>query len=139
MNFQYQIQGADFTNAGLASSQVKKVLKQLNVDPKVIKRVVVCLYEAEVNIVAHAWSGVINVNISTERIVMTLTDKGPGIPDIALAMQKGYSTASPQVREMGFGAGMGLPNIDANADQFIINSIVNEGTTVEILVYLSQS
>jgi anti-sigma regulatory factor (Ser/Thr protein kinase) len=139
MNFQYQIQGADFTNAGLASSQVKKVLKQLNVDPKVIKRVVVCLYEAEVNIVAHAWSGVINVNISTERIVMTLTDKGPGIPDIALAMQKGYSTASPQVREMGFGAGMGLPNIDANADQFKINSIVNEGTTVEILVYLSQS
>lgn len=139
MNFQYQILGADFTNAGLASSQVKKVLKQLNVDPKVIKRVVVCLYEAEVNIVAHAWSGVINVNISTERIVMTLTDKGPGIPDIALAMQKGYSTASPQVREMGFGAGMGLPNIDANADQFKINSIVNEGTTVEILVYLSQS
>jgi anti-sigma regulatory factor (Ser/Thr protein kinase) len=139
MNFQYQILGADFTNAGLASSQVKKVLKQLNVDPKVIKRVVVCLYEAEVNIVAHAWSGVINVNISTERIVMTLTDKGPGIPDIALAMQKGYSTASPQVREMGFGAGMGLPNIEANADHFKINSIVNEGTTVEILVYLSQS
>jgi serine/threonine-protein kinase RsbT len=139
MNFQYEIQGADFTNAGQASSQVKKVLKQLNVDPKVIKRIVVCLYEAEVNIVAHAWSGLIDVNISTERIVMTLSDKGPGIPDIALAMQKGFSTASPQVREMGFGAGMGLPNIEANADQFRINSIVNEGTTVEILVYLSQS
>lgn len=137
MKFQYEIQGADFTNAGYASSQVKKVLKQLNVDPKLIKRVVVCLYEAEVNIVAHAWSGAIDVEISTERISMVLTDKGPGIPDIPLAMQKGYSTASPQVREMGFGAGMGLPNIQANSDEFRINSIVNEGTVVEIVVYLS--
>ncbi len=137
MKFHYQIQGADFTNAGYASSQVKKVLKQLNVDPKLIKRVVVCLYEAEVNIVAHAWSGAIDVEISTEKISMELTDKGPGIPDIQLAMQKGYSTASPQVREMGFGAGMGLPNIQANADEFRINSIVNEGTVVEIVVYLS--
>jgi len=137
MKFHYEIQGADFTNAGYASSQVKKVLKQLNVDPKLIKRVVVCLYEAEVNIVAHAWSGAIDVEISTERISMVLTDKGPGIPDIPLAMQKGYSTASPQVREMGFGAGMGLPNIQANADEFRINSIVNEGTVVEIVVYLS--
>lgn len=137
MKFHYQIQGADFTNAGYASSQVKKVLKQLNVDPKLIKRVVVCLYEAEVNIVAHAWSGAIDVEISTEKISMELTDKGPGIPDIQLAMQKGYSTASPQVREMGFGAGMGLPNIQTNSDEFRINSIVNEGTVVEIVVYLS--
>lgn len=137
MKFRYEIQGADFTNAGLASSLVKKVLKQLNVDPKLVKRVVVCLYEAEVNVVAHAWSGVIDVEISTEKISMVLTDKGPGIPDIPLAMQKGYSTASPQVREMGFGAGMGLPNIQANADEFRINSIVNEGTVVEIVVYLS--
>ncbi len=137
MKFHYKIQGADFTNAGYASSQVKKVLKQLNVDPKLIKRVVVCLYEAEVNIVAHAWSGAIDVEISTDKISMELIDKGPGIPDISLAMQKGYSTASPQVREMGFGAGMGLPNIQANADEFRINSIVNEGTVVEIVVYLS--
>ncbi len=137
MKFRYEIQGADFTNAGLASSQVKKVLKQLNVDPKLVKRVVVCLYEAEVNVVAHAWNGAIDVEISTEKISMVLTDQGPGIPDIPLAMQKGYSTASPQVREMGFGAGMGLPNIQANADEFRINSIVNEGTVVEIVVYLS--
>lgn len=138
MIFRYEVQGGDFTNAGFASSQVKKVLKQLNVDPKLIKRVVVCLYEAEVNIVAHAWSGAIDIEISTEKISLVLTDKGPGIPDIPLAMQKGYSTASPQVREMGFGAGMGLPNIQANADELKINSVVNEGTTVQIVVYLSK-
>lgn len=139
MHFRYEIQGGDFTNAGFASSQVKQVLKQLNVDPKLIKRVVVCLYEAEVNVVAHAWSGVIEVEVNTERIQIVLADKGPGIPDISLAMQKGFSTASPQVREMGFGAGMGLPNIESNADEFRINSKVNEGTAVEIMVYLSQA
>ncbi len=136
MLFEYKIAGGDFANAGNASSQVKKVLKQLNVDSKLIKRVVVCLYEAEVNIVAHAFSGIINVDINTERIEMVLQDKGPGIPDISLAMQKGYSTASPEVREMGFGAGMGLPNIQNNADKLDIESVVNEGTTVRIVVNL---
>lgn len=139
MHFEYTIEGGDFTHAGYASSQVKKVLKQLNVDPKLVKRVVVCLYEAEVNIVAHAYSGIIYTDIDTERIVMRLVDKGPGIPDIPLAMQKGYSTASPEVREMGFGAGMGLPNIQNNADELKINSVVNEGTTVEIVVYFNRS
>ena len=138
MHFEYRIEGGDFTRAGYASSQVKKVLKQLNVDPKLIKRVVVCLYEAEVNVVAHAYSGTIYSDIDTERIVMKLVDKGPGIPDIPLAMQKGYSTASPEVREMGFGAGMGLPNIQNNADELKINSEVNVGTTVEIVVYFNR-
>jgi anti-sigma regulatory factor (Ser/Thr protein kinase) len=138
MQFEYSIQGADFAHAGYASSQVKKVLKQLNVDPKLIRRIVVCLYEAEVNVVAHAYSGTIYTDIDTERIVMKLVDNGPGIPDIPLAMQKGYSTASPEVREMGFGAGMGLPNIQNNADELKINSKVGEGTTVEIVVYLNQ-
>ena len=137
MQFEYTINGGDFSHAGYASSQVKKVLKQLNVNPKLIKRVVVCLYEAEVNVVAHAYSAVIYIDINTERIEMRLVDKGPGIPDIPLAMQKGYSTASPEVREMGFGAGMGLPNIENNADNLKINSVVNEGTTVEIVVNLS--
>lgn len=137
MQFEYEIVGGDFSNAGFASSQVKKVLKQLNVDPQLIKRIVVCLYEAEVNVVAHAFSGKILVDIDTQRIVMRLIDKGPGIPDIPLAMQKGYSTASSVVREMGFGAGMGLPNIDSNADEFKINSVVGEGTTVEIVVYIN--
>jgi len=138
MQFEYSIEGGDFTHAGYASSQVKKVLKQLNVDPKLIKRVVVCLYEAEVNVVAHAYSGKIYTDISTDRICMKLEDKGPGIPDIQQAMQMGYSTASPEVREMGFGAGMGLPNIQNNADEFNISSVVNEGTVVEIVVYLNQ-
>jgi anti-sigma regulatory factor (Ser/Thr protein kinase) len=138
MLFEYKIDGGDFSNAGYASSQVKKVLKQLNVDPKLIKRVVVCLYEAEVNIVAHAFTGTIYTDIDTERIVMRLVDKGPGIPDIPLAMQKGYTTASPEVREMGFGAGMGLPNIENNADELKINSVINEGTSVEIVVYLNR-
>ena len=117
MSFEYRVTGGDFTHAGYASSQVKKMLKQLGVDSIVIKRVVVCLYEAEVNIVAHAWDGIINVELDTDTIFMKLTDNGPGIADIEQAMQKGFSTASPEVREMGFGAGMGLPNISANADQ----------------------
>jgi len=114
----------------------KKVLKQLNVDPKLIKRTVVALYEAEVNIVAHAYNGVIKIDLDTERIYINLTDEGPGIPDIELAMQKGYSTASPEVREMGFGAGMGLPNIQSNADNLRIRSEVGKGTTVEIEFFL---
>ncbi|HNS30318.1 MAG TPA: ATP-binding protein [Tenuifilaceae bacterium] len=136
MQLEYSIEGGDFSHAGFASSQVKRVLKQLNVDPKLIKRVVVCLYEAEVNVVAHAYSGIIHVLINTNEIVMKLVDKGPGIPDISLAMQKGYSTASDKVREMGFGAGMGLPNIQHNADDFKISSNVGEGTNLEITIKL---
>ena len=136
MNFEYKVTGGDFTHAGYASSQVKKMLKQLGVDSTVIKRVVVCLYEAEVNIVAHAWDGIINIELETDTIFMKLSDNGPGIADIELAMQKGYSTASPEVREMGFGAGMGLPNISANADRFRIDSEPGRGTTLEITINL---
>lgn len=136
MKLEYKVEGGDFARAGWASSQVKKVLKQLNIDQSVIKRVVVALYEAEVNIVAHAYRGVITVNIDAEKIRMKLEDEGPGIPDIPLAMQRGYSTASPQVREMGFGAGMGLPNIDTNADIFDIKTDLGVGTTLEITINL---
>jgi len=138
MQFEYIIEGGNFSKAGTASSLFKKVLKQLNVDPKLIKRTVVALYEAEVNIVAHAYNGVIRIDIDTERIYINLTDKGPGIPDIELAMQKGYSTATPEVREMGFGAGMGLSNIKANADSLRIQSEVGKGTTVEIEFLLKE-
>lgn len=133
MHFEYTIDGGDFAHAGVASSQVKKVLKKLNVDSQLIKRVVVALYEAEVNIVAHAWKGKITVDIGQQEITLKLTDEGPGIPDIDLAMQAGYTTASAQVREMGFGAGMGLPNMKKNADKLIIRSVVNKGTEVEII------
>jgi anti-sigma regulatory factor (Ser/Thr protein kinase) len=134
MKFEYQVQPGDFTNAGSASSQVKKTLKQLNVDPAVIKRVVVALYEAEVNIVAHSHGGVIYVIIDNDKIEIKLVDEGPGIPDIGLAMTVGYSTASPKVREMGFGAGMGLPNIKNNVDFLNVKSEVGVGTEVEIAV-----
>lgn len=139
ISFEYSVTGGDFTHAGYASSQVKKMLKQLGVESTVIKRVVVCLYEAEVNIVAHARDGIINVDLYTDTIFMKLTDNGPGIADIEQAMQKGFSTASPEVREMGFGAGMGLPNISANADRFDISSEPGVGTTVEITINLNSS
>jgi anti-sigma regulatory factor (Ser/Thr protein kinase) len=132
MNFEYKIEGGDFTNAGSTSSAVKKILKQLNVDSGIIKRTVVALYEAEVNVVAHAYKGEIFVIIDEDSILIRLVDEGPGIPDIDKAMEVGYSTASQSVREMGFGAGMGLPNIKNNADRLTVTSNVDEGTTVEI-------
>lgn len=137
MHFEFHVEGGNFSKAGSASSQLKKILKQLNVDPRVIKRVVVALYEAEVNIVAHAYQGVIYIDIDTEKIEIRLIDEGPGIEDIELAMQQGYSTASPEVREMGFGAGMGLPNIKNNSDRLSVTSQVGIGTTVEIITFLN--
>jgi len=137
MDFTYKVEGGDFTNAGYASSEVKKILKKLNVDPKITRRVVVALYEAEVNIVAHAYKGEIRVDISTDSITIVLDDEGPGIENIEQAMKEGYSTASPKVREMGFGAGMGLANINKNADKLNITSQVGKGTKVEIITYLN--
>lgn len=126
------MEGGDFTQAGYASSQIKKTLKQLNVDATVIKRVVVALYEAEVNIVAHAYRGIIFADISRSGIKLKLVDEGPGIEDVDRAMTRGYSTASKEVREMGFGAGMGLPNISDNADNFSIETVIGKGTTLNI-------
>lgn len=136
MNFQYTIEGGDFSRAGNASSQVKKLLKQLNVDNQLIKRIVVALYEGEVNIVAHASKGIIDVTILPEEVSIILTDEGPGIENIELAMKEGFSTATQKVREMGFGAGMGLPNMKKNADIMVINSVPGKGTTVELKTYL---
>ena len=130
MNFSYHIEGGNFSRAGIASSEVKKILKRLNVNPTAIKRVVVALYEAEVNVVAHAYEGDVHVDISPEGVTVVVDDRGPGIPDIPLAMQEGYSTASPEVREMGFGAGMGLPNMQKNCDELSIESEVGKGTRV---------
>jgi serine/threonine-protein kinase RsbT len=138
MHFEFHVEGGNFLKAGSASSQLKKILKQLNVDPKTIKRVVVAMYEAEVNIVAHAYKGDIYIDIDTQKIEISLIDQGPGIPDIDLAMQQGFSTASSVVREMGFGAGMGLPNIKNNSDELVITSEMNQGTTVKFVIYLNQ-
>jgi serine/threonine-protein kinase RsbT len=139
MQFEYNIEAGNFTKAGDASSSFKKILKQLNVDPQIIKRIVVSLYEGEVNIVAHAAGGKVICEVDTNRVHIRLNDTGPGIPDIEQAMKAGYSTASAKVREMGFGAGMGLLNIKNNADVFNISSKVGIGTTLEIIVNLPQA
>jgi len=132
----YDIPGNDFTLAGEASSNVKKMLTQLGVDPAIIKKVSIAMYEAEINAVIHANGGTAEVKIDSNKVSIIIKDEGPGIPDIELAMQEGYSTASEAVREMGFGAGMGLPNIKKNSDKFEIESIVGKGTTVKIEVWL---
>lgn len=132
MRLVFHIDGGDFVNAGKASSAVKGVLKQLDVSPKKIKRVVIALYEMEVNVVAHASKGDIVAVIDSDQVEITVSDSGPGIQDIEQAMTEGFSTASKEVREMGFGAGMGLPNIKRNSDSFHIESVPGEGTIVKI-------
>jgi serine/threonine-protein kinase RsbT len=139
MRFEYNIEAGNFTKAGDASSSFKKILKQLNVDPQIIKRIVVSLYEGEVNIVAHANGGKVICDVDTSRVHLQLLDVGPGIPDIEKAMQAGFSTASAKVREMGFGAGMGLQNIKNNADELIIKSEVGVGTQLTIIVNLNKA
>jgi len=139
IQLRFGIEGGNFTRAGYASSQLKKVLKQLNIDQQLIKKIVVALYEAEVNIVAHAYKGIIDISIEPEKVVLELNDEGPGIPDVEKAMQEGFSTASQKVREMGFGAGMGLPNIKKNSDELEIHTAVGKGTKLRIVKYLDNA
>ncbi len=127
----FKIPGGDFTKTGVASSKVKKALKQLSIDSKSIKRIVVAIYEAEINVTAHARGGKMKVVISDNEIEVLITDEGPGIENIEKAMEAGFSTASKEVREMGFGAGMGLPNIKKNTDELEIVSTPGVGTTVK--------
>lgn len=133
MQLRHKIAGGDFSKAGNVASSVKKVLRQLNIDHAVSKKIVIALYEGEINVVAHAYSGIIDVEIDKEKIKILITDKGPGIADIEKAMEEGFSTATPQVREMGFGAGMGLSNMKKNSDSMSISSIPGEGTVVELM------
>lgn len=133
----YILPANDLTLAGEASSNVKKTLKQLGINPSMVKKVAVAMYEAEINAVIHAGGGEADIEIDEAKVVINISDEGPGISDIGLAMQEGYSTAPDSVREMGFGAGMGLPNIKRYSDNLEINSKVGRGTTVIITVYLS--
>jgi serine/threonine-protein kinase RsbT len=135
LKLEFHIIGGDFNLAGKASSKIKKKLVQLNIDPKLIKRIVVATYEAELNVVAHAYSGILTACFEPQFFTATLADKGPGIEDIEKAMEAGFSTASKKVREMGFGAGMGLPNIKKNTDELNIESTVGEGTTLFFKIY----
>jgi len=130
MKLEFNIASGDFSKAGKASSQIKKVLKQLQIDPKVIKRIVVAIYEAEVNVVAHSVGGKLFAEINGTGINILIKDNGPGIEDIDKAMEEGFSTATKEVRNMGFGAGMGLPNIKKNTDVFKIESEPGIGTTL---------
>jgi len=130
----YEVPGDDFTRAGKASGKVKNLLKMLGYDPDVIRRVSIAMYEAEINMVIHAGGGVAEVTISPDCVKLLLEDNGPGIPDIDLAMQEGYSTAPDDVRALGFGAGMGLPNIKKYTDEMHIESVVGNGTKIYMTV-----
>ena len=132
----YQISGDDFTRAGEASTDVKKKLKMLGVAPDAVRRVAIALYEGEINMVIHANGGEITVTVTDRDITMVLADVGPGIPDIEKAMTAGYSTASDEVRSLGFGAGMGLPNMKKYSDVFDIQTELGVGTTVTMKVNL---
>ncbi len=130
----YQVLGRDFTNAGKVSTAIKDTLKRMGVHLAVVRRVAIISYEAEMNVVMYATRGKVLLNVSPEEVVLTIHDEGPGIPNVTLAMQEGWSTATPEMREMGFGAGMGLPNIQRNADEFNIESEVGLGTRLFIRV-----
>ncbi len=132
----YIVPGDDFTRAGAASSDVKRTLKELGISPSVIRNVSIAMYEGEINMVIHAGGGNIEVEITEKEIIMTLADQGPGIENLDLAMKEGYSTAPDNIRSLGFGAGMGLPNIKKYTDEFAIDTKVGEGTTLHLKVYI---
>jgi len=139
LKLRYAIKDGDFSNAGNASSQIKKHLKMLSIDSAIIKKMAVSIYEAEVNMIAHARGGTIEVFIDEEKIKAVIEDVGPGIPDIDEAMAMGFSTASDEVRQMGFGAGMGLPNIKKNTDEMYLKSVVGKGTSLTLVIIYKSS
>ena len=136
VTFHFDVEGDNFASAGEASVQVKKLLRQLSMDPETIRRVSIAMYEGEINMVIHANGGTADVFLYPDRIRIVLSDTGPGIADVALAMQEGYSTAKDNVRSLGFGAGMGLPNMKRYTDSMEIESEVGKGTTVTMEVLL---
>lgn len=134
VNFHFDIDGSNFTSAGEASVRIKKHLREMGFSPEIIRRVSVAMYEGEINMVIHANGGNADVYVYVDRIEIVLADSGPGITDIALAMQEGYSTAPDNIRSLGFGAGMGLPNMKRYTDNMRIESEVGKGTTVYMTV-----
>ncbi|MBR2988242.1 MAG: ATP-binding protein [Clostridia bacterium] len=128
----YDVDGDDFVSCGRASEEVKRTLKSIGIDPAVIRKVAIAMYEGEINMVIHANGGVAEVVIYPDKIVITLADTGKGIADIEMAMQEGFSTATDAIRELGFGAGMGLPNMKKYSDRMDIDSVVGQGTTVTL-------
>ncbi len=128
---EYRIEGNDYMEAGSASNNIKNTLKMLGIDSDICRRAAVILYEAEMNLVIHGGGGTLKAVISEDRVDLYAIDSGPGIPDLDKAMTEGFTTASDQAREMGFGAGMGLPNIKRNSDVFEIETAIGKGTTLQ--------
>ncbi|NLK39749.1 MAG: anti-sigma regulatory factor [Clostridiales bacterium] len=136
LRFHFDICGENFTSAGEASVSIKRILRQIGISPDIIRRVSIAMYECEINMVIHANGGTADVDVYTDKIILTLKDEGPGIPDLELAMQEGYSTAPDSIRSLGFGAGMGLPNMKKYTDVMDIKTEVGKGTTVTMTVFL---
>jgi anti-sigma regulatory factor (Ser/Thr protein kinase) len=134
----FNIKGRDFIRAGEASINVQNLLKSMDFNPRLIRRVAICGYESEMNVVMHGGDGSLSLEVDTDRLILKISDDGPGIEDIELAMQAGYSTANDDYREMGFGAGMGLPNMKKNSDQIHIESKKNQGTVVRMVFFLPE-
>lgn len=138
LTFHFDVDGTDFTSAGQASASVKRNLRQLGISPDIIRQVSIAMYEGEINMVIHAGGGQADVNVYEDKIEIVLTDEGPGIKDVDLAMQEGYSTASDKVRSLGFGAGMGLPNMKRYTDEMHIDTEVGKGTKITMFVGLDR-
>lgn len=134
LKFHYIVSGGDFTSAGNASVQAKKALRQLGFDPEIIRRVSIAMYEGEINMVIHAGGGVAEVLVYEDKVEIILDDKGPGIPNIELAMKEGFSTAPDNIRSLGFGAGMGLPNMKRYTDSMNIETQLGKGTKITMAV-----
>ncbi len=137
LNFHYDVNGEDFTSAGQASVEVKKNLRRLGLPPEIIRQVSIAMYEGEINMVIHAGGGTADVNVTENYIEIILRDNGPGIKDINQAMQEGFSTATDNIRSLGFGAGMGLPNMKRYTDYMNIESVVGEGTVITMRVNIN--
>ena len=133
----FTIEGKDFIDAGTVSTEIKAMLKELGVRAEIVRRVAIAMYEAEMNVVMYAERATVTMELTPRFIKIIVDDRGPGITDVELAMQEGYSTATPEMRELGFGAGMWLPNIKKNADDFKIASKIGKGTRLEITIHIN--
>ncbi len=131
---EFPVKGGDFAKAGTVACRIKELLKDLGLDAKIIRRAAIAAYEAEMNVIMYAWEGRMDLAVSPQEVRIIVDDRGPGIADVELAMTEGYSTATAEMRELGFGAGMGLPNIKRNSDVFNIDSETGQGTRLEIII-----
>jgi anti-sigma regulatory factor (Ser/Thr protein kinase) len=131
---EFPVKGGDFAKAGVVACRIKELLKDLGLDAATVRRAAIAAYEAEMNVIMYAWEGRMDLAVSPDEVQITVDDRGPGIADVELAMTEGYSTATPEMRELGFGAGMGLPNIKRNSDVLHIDSRRGEGTRLKIVI-----